>query len=173
MMVPFSIFLGFGQGVQPICGFNWGARQYHRVKECFRTASLISLILPVVLAVGLMTFAEPIICLFAEADPELVSIGKLCLLCQCIALPIHAWGVVVNMVCAGLGKARKAFVMSISRQGIFFFPMVWLLPRLFDAAGVACAQGAADLLTAFMAVPIAIQIHRELDARQAELEAEK
>lgn len=162
MMVPFSIFLGFGQGFQPICGFNWGARRYDRIIEGFRLSTIITAGFATVLAVIISLFAEPIIFLFTEADLEIVRIGRICLITQCVALPVHAWGVVVNMLYAGLGKAVGAFLMSISRQGLFFFPVALVLPRLMDELGVACVQGAADFLTLALALPLAIKGIREL-----------
>lgn len=162
MMVPFSIFMGFGQGVQPVCGFNWGAKQYARVKEVFRVSSITSLLAPLVIAAGIGFWAEPIIGAFTNADAELIRIGKICVLTQCIALPLHAWGVTVNMICAGLGKARSAFLLSISRQGLFFFPAIWILPKLFYESGVASIQAVADILTIIPTLFVARIIEKEL-----------
>lgn len=167
MSVPFSIFLGFGQGFQPVCGFNWGAKLYARVKESFRTASVIAMIMPIFIAVGIGIFAEQVIALFTETDAELIRIGKVCLISQCIALPAHSWCVVVNMAYAGTGKAKGAFFLSISRQGSFFLPLVFLLPALFAENGVALVQGAADFLSLCLAIPLAIKFKKEVDTRVA------
>ena len=117
MMFPFSIILGFGSGFQPVAGFNWGAKRYDRVMASYKYASCVALVGSVAMAVILAVLYDPIIVLFAGTDPEMHTIGGLSILSQCIALPIHAWVAMVNMLCAGLGNAKGAFLLSTSRQG--------------------------------------------------------
>ena len=60
----------------------------------------------------LALFAEPLIMLFAKADPEMQRLGALCIRLQCLALPAHSWVAVVNMLCAGLGRAGGAVLLA-------------------------------------------------------------
>lgn len=170
MMFPFSIILGFGTGFQPVAGFNWGAKRYDRVVKSYRFSSVVALVGTVVMAVILAIFADPIIVLFAGSDPEMRRIGALCIILQCIALPIHAWVAVVNMLCAGLGNARGAFLLATARQGTCFFPILFPLAYFFGEYGIASVQAAADVLSLALAIPIILSMNRRI--KQAKLEQE-
>lgn len=169
MMFPFSIILGFGTGFQPVAGFNWGAKRYERVKESFDFSAKVSLIGSIVMAVILTIFAKPIIILFAGSDPEMLEIGMICMISQCIALPIHAWVAIVNMLCAGLGNAKFALALSTSRQGSCFIPTLYLLTWLFGSYGVATVQAVADILTLALAIPIIIHVMKKINLAMEEM----
>lgn len=169
MMFPFGVILGFGTGFQPVVGFNWGAKRYDRVRESFRfasrTAIAVGLAMGAVLAVG----ADGVIALFAEADPEMEAVGALCIRLQCLAMPIHSWVAVVNMFCAGLGDARGALILSSSRQGTCFIPIVYPLAWLFGTVGVASVQAVADALSLVLAIPIVRKVMKRV--KEAESQA--
>ena len=154
MMFPFGVILGFGTGFQPVAGFNWGAKQYGRVRESFRFASKTAIVVGLVMGVGLAAGADGVIALFAETDPDMEAVGALCIRLQCLVMPIHSWVAVVNMFCAGLGEARGALVLSTSRQGTCFIPIVYPLARFFGTVGVAAVQAVADALSLALAIPI-------------------
>jgi Na+-driven multidrug efflux pump len=99
-------------------------------------------------------FADTFVVLFAGMDEEMRRIGVFCMSSQCIALPIHGWVAVVNMLCAGLGKAKFALALSTSRQGSCFIPILYPLAWIFGAYGIAAVQAVADILTLVLAVPI-------------------
>ena len=154
MMFPFSIILGFCSGFQPVAGFNWGAKRYDRVQECFRFSARTAVIGAIVMGLAVGLAANPIIRLFAEEDPHMQEIGALAIRLQCIALPIQGWVAVVNMFCAGLGRAREALILATSRQGSCFFPLIFPLSMIWGQYGVASVQAAADALTLLLAIPI-------------------
>ena len=154
MMFPFSIILGFGTGFQPVAGFNFGAKRYDRVMESYRFATKVILIGSVAMAAVVALFVNPIITVFAGTDPEMLKIGRLCILLQCAALPVHGWAVVVNMLCAGLGRGGSALLLSTSRQGTCFLPILYPMAWLFGAYGLAGVQAVADILTLALSVPI-------------------
>ena len=168
MMFPFGIILGFGGGFQPVAGFNWGAKRYDRVLEAYSFSSRVALIGSIIMALLLGIFSNPIITLFAEVDPEMQAIGSLCIRMQCIAMPIHAWVAVVNMLSAGLGNARNAFLLSTARQGTCFIPILYPLAYFFGANGVASVQAVADVLTIALAAPIVIATLRRIRKAQQE-----
>ena len=169
MMFPFGVILGFGTGFQPVAGFNWGAKRYDRVRESFRFASRTAILVGLVMGAGLALGADGVIALFAETDPEMEAVGALCIRLQCLAMPIHSWVAVVNMFCAGLGDARGALILSSSRQGTCFIPIVYPLARFFGATGVAAVQAVADVLSLALAIPI---VHNVMDrVRRAEADA--
>ncbi len=154
MMFPFGVILGFGTGFQPVAGFNWGAKRYDRVEESYRFAARTAVVGAAVMGVLLAIFAEPLITLFAKADPEMQAVGALAIRLQCLALPAHSWVAVVNMLCAGLGKALGAVLLSTSRQGTCFLPIVYPMTMLWGADGAAAVQAVADVLSIALAVPL-------------------
>ena len=162
MMFPFSIILGFGNGFQPVAGFNWGAKRYDRVKESYRFASRVAIWGGVAMGIFCILFADRMIVLFAGTDGEMRRIGSFAIITQSIALPIHAWVAIVNMLCVGLGNARGALALSTSRQGSCFLPILYPLAWLFGAWGVGAVQAAADILTMVLAVPIIRNMNRRI-----------
>ena len=163
MMFPFCIILGFGNGFQPVAGFNWGAKRFDRVEESYRFSARVSLIGSAIMAVVIGLFCDKLIVLFAGTDMEMRRIGAFCILAQCIALPIHAWVAIVNMFCVGLGNAKGAMVLATSRQGSCFIPIVHLMAFLFGAYGVASVQALADVLSMLLAFPIMRSMRKKLE----------
>ena len=154
MMFPFSIILGFGNGFQPVAGFNWGAKRFDRVQESYRFSAKVAFIGATAMAIFVGIFADTFVVLFAGTDAEMRRIGVICMVSQCVALPIHAWVAVVNMLCAGLGNAKGALALSTARQGSCFIPILYPMAFLFGAYGIACVQALADILTLVLAYPI-------------------
>ena len=164
MMFPFSIILGFGNGFQPVAGFNWGAKRYDRVKESYRFSSKVAFWGGAVMAAICILFADKLIILFAGTDEEMRRIGAFAIITQSIALPIHAWVAIVNMYCVGLGNAKGALALSTARQGSCFLPILYPLAWIFDAWGVGSVQALADVLTLVLAIPILKNINKKLHA---------
>ena len=163
MMFPFGIVLGFGSGFQPVAGFNWGAGRYDRVRESYRFSSRMAFIGAAILGALICLFAEPLIGVFSETDAEMLKIGALCIRLQAIALPLHAWGAVVNMFCAGLGYAKGALLLSTARQGTCFLPIIYPLTHFFGVYGLIAAQSIADILTLGLAIPLILLVLRRVD----------
>lgn len=156
MNFPFAVVLGFGQGFQPVVGFNWGAEKFKRVRESFRFSSIVSLVGSAMIGILLFIFREPVIQLFTTTDAQMLKIGALCIGLQCFTLPIHAWVSVINMFYAGIGKARYALLLSTARQGYCFIPILFIVSYLFKENGIASSQALADLLSLAVAIPLAI-----------------
>ena len=154
MMFPFSIILGFGTGFQPVAGFNFGAKRFDRVHESYRFCAKVAFIGSLVMAIFVGVLADTFVVLFAGSDEEMRRIGVICMVSQCFALPVHAWVAIVNMLCAGLGNARGALILSTSRQGTCFLPILYPLAWIFGAYGIACVQAIADILSLVLAIPI-------------------
>lgn len=168
MMFPMSIILGFGTGFQPVAGFNWGAKRYDRVMESYRFASTVSIIGSVLVGLILGISSNWLITLFAGDNLDMLATGTLCIRLQCLALPIQGWVGMVNMFCAGLGNAKGALLLSTSRQGTCFLPIVYPMAGIWGADGVAATQAIADALTLFLAIPIIRSLKRQISA-EAEL----
>lgn len=161
MMFVTSAILGYGQGYQPVAGFNWGAQRYDRVLDSMHFMQWTGTVIISVFALVVGIFATPIMKIFSST-PETIEVGAFSIILQCIAMPVHAWCIVANMTYAGLGRAMGAAVMSLSRQGIFFIPAVAVLPAIFGVYGLAAAQAIADILSFILALPLAIKVSRDL-----------
>lgn len=155
MEFPFAIILGFGQGYQPVVGFNWGARRWDRVKKSLNFALKVSIFGGLAIGALLILFAGPVVRIFnQEADMEILSIGVYCIRLQSALLFAHAMNSIINMFFAGVGKAKWALLMSTARQGYLFIPLVFILPALFGTYGVASVQAAADLISLAISIPL-------------------
>ena len=157
-----STMIGFGQGFQPFCGFNYGAGIYKRVKEGFYFCVKTSVaFLTVIAAVGFV-FAPEIVSVFRD-DPEVIKIGATALRFQCITFATHSWIVMSNMMTQVIGKSVQATFLACSRQGLFFIPAVLILSGLFGLIGIQIAQPIADIGTLLFAIPIQLKVFKEID----------
>jgi len=166
MMFPFCIILGFGNGFQPVAGFNWGAKRYDRVQESYRFSSRVSIIGSTAMALAIAVFCDQLIVLFAGTDDYMRRIGGFCILAQCVALPIHAWVAMVNMLCVGLGNAKGAFWLATARQGTCFIPILFPLAWAFGEYGIASVQALADVISIAIAIPIMIAMTKKIKKAQ-------
>ena len=173
MMFPFSIILGFGSGFQPVAGFNWGAKKYDRVLESYRFASWVAVIGGCIMAAILIIFRDPVIVAFSGTNGEMRRIGGLSILLQSLALPIHGWVAVVNMMCAGLGDAKGALALSTARQGSCMIPILFPLAWLWGAEGIASVQAVADVLTLAIAIPIILHTLKVVRTAKQQLESKE
>ena len=166
MMMTVSAIIGFGQGFQPICGFNYGAKLYGRVRKAFWLCVKICLCVLVGLSVFAVTFAPQIVGLFLAADPEVQRIGALALRLQCIFIPLFSFTCISNMMLQTMGIAGRATLLAIARQGLFFIPAVLILEHIFGLLGVQMAQPVADVLAFVLSVPLSLGVLRELKEKE-------
>ena len=150
-----SAIIGLGQGFQPVCGFNYGAKLYGRVRKAFWfTVSLAFCVLLIGSILGI-AFAPQIIAIFRKEDLEVIKIGALSLRLQCIFLPLSAFVVGSNMMLQTIGKPVKASISAAARTGLFFVPAILILPQFFGLLGVQMSQAVADLCSFVLCVPLA------------------
>ncbi len=156
-----SAMLGFGQGFQPVCGFNYGAGLYDRVKKGFWFCVKASTgVLVLIGALGFL-FAEELVGLFQD-DPAVIACGATALRFQCITFPAHGWIVMSNMMEQSMGRTVPATFLSVARQGFFFIPLVLILPQFLGQTGVEMTQACADGLSMLCAVPIHIYVMKTM-----------
>jgi putative MATE family efflux protein len=159
-----SMVLGFGQGFQPVCGFNYGAKLFCRVKKafwfCVRLCSSVLLIISIAMAI----FAPYIIALFRKDDMEVIAIGALGLRLQCISLPFAAGIIMVNMMTQTMGRALEASVVALSRQGLFLIPSLFILGPLMGLDGIQLARPVSELVSLVVVIPILLRILKVLSA---------
>ena len=162
-MFGYSTMLGFGQGFQPVCGFNYGAGLYSRVKEGFWFCVKISFGFLAGVGVLGFLFAPQLVALFRD-DPAVIEFGTRALRFQCTTLWVQSWVVMSNMLMQSIGRTVPATFLAVARQGLFFIPFVLILPLFLDATGLQMAQSSADLLTFLCAIPIQLSVLRSLKA---------
>ena len=160
-----SFIIGFGQGYQPVCGFNYGAGLYRRVCEGFWFCVRFGTLFLLVCAVLGYIFAPEIVELFRKGDPMVTQVGTNALRWQLISLPLSAWIMLCNMMLQTIRRPIPATILAASRQGLFFIPFIWLLPIWLGLQGVEMSQALADVCSALLAIPLAGKVLREMKAK--------
>lgn len=157
-----SALVGFGQGFQPVCGYNYGAALYHRVREgfwfCVKTAFVVLLCVTALAEF----FAPAIVALFQKSDPEVILVGARALRFQMLALPLTAYVILNNMLMQTAGESLKASVLAMARQGLFFIPLIKLLPMALGLTGVVIAQPISDVATFLLSIPLSVAFFRKM-----------
>lgn len=124
------IVFGLNQGMQPIAGYNYGARQYTRVKEVFRKTVRYAI---VVMSIGFilgLAFPKAVASVFTS-DAELIRLSAMGLTITVLMFPLVAFQVVTSNFFQSMGMVNKAIWLSLSRQILFLLPCIFLLPHLF------------------------------------------
>ena len=174
MMFINSALIGFGQGFQPVCGFNFGAKRYDRVLRAFWFCVKVAVVMLTVFGVIAFAFSRPIITAFRREDLEVIEIGTMALRLQVLTLPIQAWIIMVNMLSQSIGYGFRSSIVAMGRQGLCLIPMLLILPRLFGIHGIVLSQPLADGLTFVLATVIVTGILRELkELNEKEQERQK
>ena len=161
-MMIFSVMIGFGQGYQPVAGFNYGAGNMDRVKKAIKFTLIVGFVGMSIAAVGLFFAAPWLMGLFISDDPAVLEIGTKALRAQAVSMPLIPIGTVSNMTFQSVGKAWRATVMSAMRQGIFFIPLIYVLPAVFELGGVVTTQAVADIFTALACTPFLWGFYKNL-----------
>ena len=157
-----SAMLGFGQGFQPVCGFNFGAGLYDRVKKGFWFCVKVSFGALAVISVLGFAFAPQLVGLFRD-DPKVIEFGALALRLQCVTFPAQSWIVMSNMMQQSTNRTVPATFLSVARQGVFFIPLVLILSAVLGMLGIQMAQSCADALTLLCAIPIQIHVLKTME----------
>ena len=161
MMFVSSAMIGFGQGYQPVCAFNYGAGKKDRVREGYFFCVRYGTVFLIGMAALCLCFAPSIIGFFRD-DPDVIAVGAVALRYQAMALPFLATIVITNMMLQSMGKGVKASVTASARSGLFFIPLILILPELFGLFGVEITQAAADVLSISVLIPLAISELRKM-----------
>lgn len=155
-----NISLGIGQGFQPVAGYNYGAGNKKRTWQAF--VFTVKLGTAVCAAFSVMTIfkAQQIIMWFTQ-DPQVVKIGTETLNILGAAMPLLAFSTYVNHLYQSLGFRSQATFLASCRQGVFFLPVVLLMPLKIGCMGVQVAQPVADVLTFFVSIPFIIWFYKK------------
>ena len=159
--IPSFIFIGISVGVQALIGYNYGARNFSRMKQVMRTAMTISLYCGAFFTLIFALFPEAMISVFIE-DKVVVIFGSLVLQAYVFAIPTASIGMILMASLQAMGKAFQAFMVAISRQGLIYIPLIFLLTHLFHFQGLVVAMPAADFLTTSMSFLFVLHILKRL-----------
>lgn len=160
-----SALIGFGQGFQPVCAFNYGAKKYDRVIESFWFCIKVALVFLACTTVIGLVFAENIISMFTKDDMRVVEIGTKALRCASSVYITHSWIVISNMMLQATGKYIRGTILSSCRQGLCFLPLILILPRIMGLDGIVSCQMFADILSFIVAVPLSYGVLKEMKAQ--------
>lgn len=151
LALAYMIMIGWGQGFQPICAMNYGAKQYDRVKKAFRISVICGTAFLIVSAILLYVFSEPLIKTMSK-DKEVILVGAEILRMQCITMPLLGYFAISSMLMQNIGQYFWASIISISRQGLFYIPLLYILSNMFGQFGIYLLQPAADVLSFVLAI---------------------
>lgn len=165
-----SVVIGFGQGFQPVCGFNYGAKLFKRVQEGFWFCVKFCTSVLLVAAVCGWIFSPNLIDIFLKTDPLVIEYGSQALRLQALTFPLVGWITIANMMLQTIGKTVKASLLAMSRQFLFFVPVILTLPGFLGILGVQLSQPIADFCSFLLAVPLSISVLREMSHEQEQLE---
>ncbi len=147
------ICMGLNQGMQPIAGYNYGARQYSRVREVFWKTARLAMVMTTLCFIFGMFFPKAAVGIFTH-DPELTDLAARALRITTIVFPIVGFQMIATNFFQSLGMVKKSVILSLSRQILFLLPLLYALPNWFGADGVwmsfPISDALATLLTIYM-----------------------
>ena len=165
-----SVAIGVGQGLQPVASFNYGARKYRRVRQAAIFTIEAAFCMLVVL-VGLCWVNGDVLIRLFRDDPAVTAVALPAFHYQCLAMLLQPIIVVANMTFQSVGASGRATFLACCRQGVFFIPLILILPRTHGLFGVEICQPIADVLTFLVSLPFLIaflqQLGRMDDAEQS------
>lgn len=166
VMLIFSAMLGFLQGFQPVCAFNYGAKRFDRVKKATYFSGAVCLAATVLIGVAFFLAAPHIITAFRRDDPDVIAIGTLALRFQCAVFPLSTISTLANFSLQSTGQSVYALILASCRQGIFFIPLIFILPATIELLGIQMTQALSDACTVALSIPFMIHFLRLLDQKQ-------
>ena len=165
-----SVVIGVGQGLQPVAAFNYGARKFRRVRQAAIFTMGAAFCMLVVLVALCWVDSDALIRLFRD-DPDVTAVALPAFRFQCLAILLQPEIVVANMLFQSVGKAGRATFLACCRQGVFFIPLILILPRTLGLMGVETCQPIADVFTFIVSLPFLLaflnQLSRMDDAEKA------
>lgn len=157
----FAVGLGMGQGFQPVCGYNYGAKKYNRVRKAYRfTLTVGEIMLGIMAITGLIL--SPVIVSWFQDDVDVIEIGKVALRFQCIALFFQPLTVMSNMMFQSSGQRKLAAFSSTLRSGLIFIPVLLILYALIGLRGIEMAQALADFLSFMIILPLTMHFFMKI-----------
>lgn len=156
------VIFGYAKGFQTVAGFNFGAKNYKRLKEAILVSLKWSTIFCAVTEIILLIFSRQIISLFSK-DASVIAIGSATLRASSITFILFGFQYIYTTLFLALGKAFKGTILSIARQGIFFIPVILILPGILGLNGIIFTQPIVDVMTTILTVIFAVKLQRKIN----------
>jgi len=167
-MLILSLMIGLGHGFMPVAGYNYGAADYERVKASFWFTVKTGFIMMASMALIGFVFAPETIALFLKEDRDVIAIGTAAMRLQCLALLFQPVFMPTNMLLQSTGYAARATFLACNRQGVYFLPLIFILPGILGLRGVQIAQPLADLFSFLTCLPFLYIFMTDLNKKEKE-----
>ncbi|MBQ4490183.1 MAG: MATE family efflux transporter, partial [Pyramidobacter sp.] len=168
-----SVLIGFGQGFQPVAGYNFGAKRYDRVIEAYTFCVKTGLAVLTLVAAAFFIGAPRVMSLFQSSDPRVTEIGTTAFRAHCATLVLLPLTVLTDMLFQVTGRYKQASFLSGARRGFFFIPLVFILPRFLGLTGIQIAQPVSDAISVCFSVPMAMRYIRWMQEQMEKHDAGK
>ncbi|MBO7474060.1 MAG: MATE family efflux transporter [Ruminococcus sp.] len=167
-MIVFSIVIGLAQGTQPIESFNYGAKNYERVKSAFRMAIVSGAVISLIAFVNFQIFPKQILGVFANNDASegYYEFGAKFFRIFLFFTWLNCLQPIASTFFTSIGKPFKGIFLSLTRQILFFLPMLIILPMAFEIDGITFAGPVADVLSASVAILMAKSEFKDMHEKE-------
>jgi Na+-driven multidrug efflux pump len=154
--------MGFNQGLQPIAGYNYGARQYTRVREIFVLTAKWEVLVTTLCFLMSELIPRQAVSLFTN-DPQLIELAARGLRIMNCAFALVGFGMVTGNFFQCLGMVRKSIFLSLSRQLLFLLPLIYTLPLWLQETGVWISFPISDTLNVIISTILIVRLFRKFD----------
>lgn len=167
-MIVVLLQIGLCAGIQPLIGYNYGAKNKERLMQVFRFTALVAIIMGTSLTV-FMVFARKFLIQAFINDPEVIAYGMQMVIALQLSGPVIGILFLCINTIQGMGKAIPSLILTICRQGLIFIPCIFLLDTLFGLDGVIYAQPTADYASIILSVIMCLWIIRKMEHKEPEV----
>ena len=157
------VVFGFMKGFQPIAGYNYGAKNYTRLRESIKLSMIWSTAFCLITAIMMIVFAQPIVAAFNKDNATVIEIGCKMLRANSVMFVFFGFQMTCTILFMALGKVKQGGILSFSRQGLFFFPTILVLPRIIGLDGIIYTQAVADIFTVIVSAIFITFLKKELN----------
>lgn len=164
-MLVVMLQIGLGQGVQPLIGYCYGARNYKRMRGCLKFSIGCNIIIGTVMMLFYVIFKENVISMFIN-DPEVVDLGVKMLVALMSPGAVIGILFVLNFAFQGMGKGAQSLILSVGRQGLVYIPLLFILNKFVGLDGIIWAQASADFACVIMSIVMWIIINKGLKKQE-------
>lgn len=150
-MMPMYLVFGLGQGFQPVVGYNFGAKNENRVRNSLRYTLFLGIVFSMFCAALMVLFSENLLSVF-KPSTSVSALGVQGLYYMSITIIIMSVNNTISVFFQSIGKGKQSIILAMSRQGIFFLPLCFILPQLLGIRGVFLVQPFADIITVILSI---------------------
>ncbi|MTI85700.1 MAG: MATE family efflux transporter [Firmicutes bacterium] len=163
--------LGISQGIQPIIGFNYGAKKFDRVKEALKSGVFAATVIATLGFVITRVFPEELMSLFNSQNKEFITMGSYAMGISMILVPIIGLQIIVSGYFQAIGKPKQAMFLTLSRQ-VIFIPALLVLPHYFQLVGIFVSIPLSDFLAFVITAIWLLAELKNLNKKQAILQTQ-